>query len=192
MRILNRTALACGLLCLTSSAFGAAAVAGADTPEGVAYFFVGSQPTVAKARELALRNCLDDSSTKGKCSIAGATEGPRYWAVFNASNGSAGLAWNRDRQQAIDEAYASCSKRGECGKEAAHVWYDEGQHATVATAPATSGNCRPPTGKIVRSDTYCENGDCVRRFENGCTVHFQAAYCYDPSEQKFVWKPDGC
>lgn len=165
-------------------------MAGADTPEGIAYYFVGSQPTVAKARELALRNCRNDGGTKRKCSIAGATEGPRYWAVFHASNGAIGLAWNRDRQKAIDEAHAECGKRGECPNEAAHVWYDEGQ--TVVQAPVSSGNCRPPTGKVLRSETYCENGDCTRRFENGCVVRFQAAYCYDPLEQKFVWKPDGC
>lgn len=192
MPILNRTVLACGLLCLASHAFGAAAVAGADTPEGIVYFFVGNQPTVAKARELALRNCRNDSGTKGKCSIAGATEGPRYWAVFHANNGAIGLAWSSDRQKAVNEAYASCSKRGECPNEAAHVWFDEGQVEKVAVAPEASGNCRPPTGGVLRSKTYCDNGDCVRQFENGCSVRFQAAYCYDPLEQKFVWKPDGC
>ncbi|MBA9857251.1 DUF4189 domain-containing protein [Ralstonia pickettii] len=188
----KRWLLLLSLPSLCSNAFAAAALAGADTPEGIAYYFVGGQPTVAKARELALRECRSGSGAKGTCSIAGATEGPRYWAVFHASNGSVGLAWNRDRQKAIDEAHAQCGQRGECPDEAAHVWFDEGQAKKVAAAPAASGNCRPPTGKVLRSETYCENGDCSRRFENGCVVHFQAAYCYDPLEQKFVWKPDGC
>lgn len=123
----KRWLLLLSLPSLCSNAFAAAALAGADTPEGIAYYFVGGQPTVAKARELALRECRSGSGAKGTCSIAGATEGPRYWAVFHASNGSVGLAWNRDRQKAIDEAHAQCGQRGECPDEAAHVWFDEGQ-----------------------------------------------------------------
>jgi len=183
-------ALSFSFLCLVPQAYGAAAVAAADTLEGISYFFVGSQPTVAKARELVLRNCRNGSGPKEKCSIAGATEGPKYWAVFHASNGSIGLAWNSDRQKAIDEAYASCSKRGACANDAENVWFDEGQ--TVAQAPASSGNCTPPSGNVVHSQFACNGGDCVRRFDNGCTVRFQAPSCYDPVQQKWDWKPNGC
>jgi len=191
MPILNRGVLASCLLCLASHAFGAAAVAAAETATGYVYFFVGSQPSIARAREQALRNCRSDGSKRGKCEIKGAATGPQYWAAFNASNGSYGIGWNEDRQVAIDQAYSECRTVGECRSEAAHVWFDEGQFQNTPIPVAANG-CRPPTGKVLRSTTRCDNGDCVRRFENGCTVRFQAAYCYDPMEQRFMWKPDGC
>ncbi len=192
MRMLNRTVLACSVLCWASHAIGAAAVVSAPTSNGLKYYFVGNQATIAKARAMALRDCHSDSSDHGKCVVQEADEGPLYWVVFHASNGSVGLGRSTDRQSAVDTAYAECRKLGACASEAAHVWYDEGQHQKVAAAPTPAGNCQPPTGKPLRSETYCENGDCVRRFENGCTIRFQAAYCYDPLEQRFMWKPDGC
>lgn len=187
----TRRLLLLAFLCLSSNAFAAAALVYAPTKEGVAYYFVGGQPSVAKARAMALRDC-QKAGGHGKCRIVASDDGPLYWAVFHASDGSAGYGKAPNRQDAIDRAHAECVNGASCPIEAAHVWFDEGQRQEVAVAPPSSSNCRPPTGGVLRSTTYCDNGDCVRRFENGCSIRFQAAYCYDPLEQKFAWKPDGC
>jgi Domain of unknown function (DUF4189) len=193
-KILKQLLAAGFVVCSASSAFGAAAISAFVHADGtVSYYFVGGKPTVAKARELALRNCRDDQGGKSKCVIAGGANGPAYWAVVDADDGSIGFSVRSDRQAAIDAAYAECTKRyGPCSNEAANVWFDEGQHPQANTQASHPTTCQPPTGRVLRSETYCTNGDCVRRFENGCTIHFQAPYCYDPIKQAFDWRPDGC
>lgn len=52
--------------------------------------------------------------------------------------------------------------------------------------------CQPPKGRVLRYSDNCQNGDCVRTFENGCSKRFQAPYCYDMLQQRWTWKPDGC
>jgi hypothetical protein len=61
-----------------------------------------------------------------------------------------------------------------------------------AAAPDRFGKCQPPGGKVVRYTDRCTNGDCTRSFENGCSVRFQAPYCYDIASGQWTWKPDGC
>lgn len=185
--------LSFSFLCLVPQAFGAAAVAIANTSEGIVYYQVRNQPTQAKAREQALRRCREDTDAHGPCSIKAAANGPNYWAFVHGSDGSVGFGWSPDRQEAIDQAYAQCQQLTRtCSNEAKNVWYDEGQGQKVAPAPAQSGSCTPPPGKVVHSQYVCNGGDCVRRFENGCTVRFQAPNCYDPVQQKWEWKPNGC
>lgn len=191
--ILKRTVLACGLLCLASNAFGAAAlVATKAAAGGVLYYYEGNQPTKAKARELALSQCRHATESHGPCKLQGAEDGPGYWVVFHANDGSIGMARGPNRQEVIDTAYARCLDYAACPREAAHVWYDEGQKKKVAAATTPSDNCQMPAGQLVRSRYSCNNGDCVRQFENGCTVRFQAPYCYDPVQQRWDWKPEGC
>ena len=52
--------------------------------------------------------------------------------------------------------------------------------------------CQPPAGKLLRYSDNCQNGDCVRTFENGCSKRFQAPYCFDPMQNRWTWKPEGC
>lgn len=58
--------------------------------------------------------------------------------------------------------------------------------------PNRMGKCQPPSGKVLRYSDRCTNGDCTRTFENGCSVRFQAPYCYDLLSSSWKWKPDGC
>ncbi|MET0341639.1 MAG: hypothetical protein ABW252_11610 [Polyangiales bacterium] len=61
------------------------------------------------------------------------------------------------------------------------------------TAPSAAlAKCQPPTGKVLRYHDRCSNGDCTRTFENGCSVRFDAPYCYDAVTGSWGWKPDGC
>lgn len=189
----TRWLLLLSFLCLSSNAFAAAALVAAKAATGGAlYYYEGNQPSKAKARELALSQCRHDTEAHGPCQLQGAEDGPGYWVVFHANDGSIGMAWGPNRQEVIDTAYARCLEYAACPREAAHVWYDEGQKKKVTATPASSGNCTPPSGKVIRSTDACTNGDCVRRFENGCTVHFHAPYCYDPLQGRWDWKPDGC
>lgn len=61
----------------------------------------------------------------------------------------------------------------------------------TALVPAQN-KCSPPAGKTQRYSDRCVNGSCTRTFENGCSVQFQAAYCFDPIQQRWDWKPNGC
>lgn len=53
-------------------------------------------------------------------------------------------------------------------------------------------NCEPPTGKNLRYSDNCNNGDCIRTFENGCPKRFRAPYCFDALKERWTWNPNGC
>jgi hypothetical protein len=62
----------------------------------------------------------------------------------------------------------------------------------LADALRAPGQCQPPAGRVLHYRDQCSNGDCRRTFENGCSVRFQAPYCYDALSGDWTWKPDGC
>jgi hypothetical protein len=62
----------------------------------------------------------------------------------------------------------------------------------LADALRAPGQCQPPRGSTLRYRDQCSNGDCIRTFEGGCSVRFQAPYCYDALSSQWQWKPDGC
>jgi len=62
----------------------------------------------------------------------------------------------------------------------------------LADALRAPGQCQPPAGRVLHYRDQCSNGDCRRTFENGCSVRFQAPYCYDALSGEWTWKPDGC
>ena len=61
-----------------------------------------------------------------------------------------------------------------------------------ASTRGGAASCQPPAGQVLRYSDRCYNGNCTRTFENGCSVQFQAPYCYDALKGKWDWKPDGC
>lgn len=66
---------------------------------------------------------------------------------------------------------------------------------TVASSPTrvpANGSCQPPAGQTLRYHDRCFNGSCTRTFDNGCTIRFQAPYCYDVLSGSWTWKPNGC
>ena len=53
-------------------------------------------------------------------------------------------------------------------------------------------SCSPPKGNRQQYEDECTNGDCVRTYSNGCQKRIQASHCFDPMQNDWVWKIDGC
>lgn len=135
------------------------------------------------------------SSETSKCKVVNRQKVPGGGAIV-CGNGGCTISTGLDTEQdAIDRAYQRCEeeKYVECQKTGMTSWQDdEGypkQHPKKVKSAAT---CGPPPGRTVRSTYQCNNGDCTRTFENGCTVRFQASYCHNPVNGQWEWKPDGC
>lgn len=179
----------------------ASALAAYVEPDGsVQYFMAWNISSKGKAEKDVMKECRadpkapSDKNSKLKCRLVISDEGPGYLSVFHASNGAFGAGYHSNRQESINRAYQECAKRGECPETAHRVHEDSvagGGGKKIAATPKTK-QCSPPAGRAVKSRTSCFNGDCVREFENGCIIRFQAAYCHNPFNGNWEWKPDGC
>ena len=180
--------------------FAASAVAGVRTSSGLRYIYVTNQTSMAKAKVAALERCrtqLSSSARGARCDVLMAGNGPAYWAVVHASNGEVGVALGDTPESAVQDAFVACERGGRCSTDHAQIWFDNGQRPGKRLPPpkaaqAAPGQCRIPTGPVVRMQTQCVNGECIRTFENGCTVRFQAARCLDKETHTYVWQPNGC
>lgn len=115
-------------------------------------------------------------------------------AIVCGSKGCATSVGFDTAQDAVDDAYQKCEHDiGECQKTGITSWWDDvGVRKQTAEKIAPAKTCGPPPGKVVHSTYQCNNGDCTRTFDNGCTVRFEATYCHDPFSGNWEWKPDGC
>lgn len=198
--VILATSIACVMALVGTSAYAASAVAGVRTASGMRYIYVTNQTSMAKAKLAALERCrarLASGGRGGRCEVLMAGNGPAYWAVVHATNGEVGVALGDTEASAVQDAFVVCQRGGECSLEGAYVWYDSGQRPGKRPPPpkaaqAAPTQCRIPTGQVVRMRTQCVNGECVRTYENGCTVRFQAARCLDKDTQSYVWRPNGC
>lgn len=123
---------------------------------------------------------------------AGSGRGGAIVCGKTGCNSSTGF---QTKQAAVDEAYSQCQKQeyGDCQETNILGWWDEEGYAKEASPRGrTTKTCGPPPGSTARSTYQCSNGDCIRTFENGCAVRFQAPYCHDPFSGKWEWKPNGC
>ena len=126
-----------------------------------------------------------------------AGNGPAYWAVVRASNGEVGVALGDTQASVVQDAFVVCQRGGQCSPDSAQVWFDNGQRPARRLPPPQAAQlsptyCRIPTGRVIRMQTRCVNGACVRLYENGCIVRFQAARCFDKATNQYVWRPNGC
>lgn len=53
-------------------------------------------------------------------------------------------------------------------------------------------DCSPPKGNSQQYKDNCQNADCVRTYSNGCQKKFTAPSCFDPLQNQWVFKPNGC
>ena len=186
------------LLLLVSAppSFAAHAVAAAEASDRVRYYWNANQPSKKAAEQKIMKACSENAKKNkhtGKCKFFGAGDGPKYIAFFHTKDGSGfGFSSNVDRQQAIDGAYAACSKQGECPDTAANVDYDQGeQQSRPAKTEAAGGNCRPRTQEV-RCRSNCVNGDCVVEYENGCKIRVQVSPRFDPSTNQWTYPSPSC
>lgn len=164
-------------------------------------YIAWSQPSVAVADTLALKGCRDLArkialkGAAGKCAVVARYTDLGAGALVCGTRECAWAYGQDSTQEAAQNAFKSCTTAGFAGCNDTDVltWTENvggGQPAARRAAPARQ--CSPPAGKVVRSQTRCNNGACTRTFENGCTVQFEAPYCHDPFSGQWSWKPDGC
>ena len=158
-------------------------------------------PSQAKADLMALQGCRTAAKKVGlpkndsSCAVLHRQKGPGGGAMVCGKADCFMQTGSDTEQDAMDEAYQLCEQNhsGECQKTNIASWWDDaGYPKKIVKNIATAKSCGPPPGRTVRSRYECNNGDCTRTFENGCTVRFQAPYCHNPSNGQWEWKPDGC
>lgn len=178
-----------------SPSFAAHAVATAEVGHGVLYYWNANQPSKKAAEQEVMKTCSESAKKNkhtAKCKFIGAADGPAYIAFFHTKDGSGfGISSNADRQQAINDAYAYCSKQGECPDTAAKVVLDEGEQKPRPATSAASDNCRPRTGQI-RCRSNCVNGNCVVEYENGCKIRVQVSPRFDPFSNQWTYPSPSC
>lgn len=172
------------------------AVAAPDRSSGTSAFAYGS-PSQAKADASALAECKKKlTSAKGaKCTIWHRAKAEGYGAL--SCDGVCSVVTGAvDVGEAASRAIHNCMEDANNSESGClsdlHVWVDRNFSEPPKVATAKPKACSPPTGKTVRSTTQCDNGACVRTFENGCQVKFDAPYCLSPVTGKWDWQPDGC
>ncbi|WP_353191797.1 DUF4189 domain-containing protein [Pandoraea pnomenusa] len=192
--------LASVLALASAPGLAASAVAGVRTASGFRLIYVTNQTSMAKAKIAAMNRCrvqFASGSRGGRCEVLMAGNGPAYWAVVRASNGEVGVALGDTEAAAIQDAFVVCERGGQCSLDNAQVWIDNGQRPGQRLPPpqaaqAAQAQCKIPTGQIIRMQTRCDNGQCVRTYENGCTVRFQASRCFDKETNSYIWQPKAC
>ncbi len=160
-----------------------------------------NQPTQKKADLIALDGCRTKAGKNGiskkasKCVIFHRQKGPGGGAIVCGERGCLAHTGSDTEQIAVDTAIDECEQHNyvNCQKEDITSWWDDvGYPKQTAKNVAPTKACGPPPGRTVHSTYHCNNADCTRTFENGCTVRFQAPYCFDPINGRWDWKPEGC
>jgi len=199
MRLFSLFSLLVSLLMpLAGQAF--TAVASVSGHAGETLYAAWNHPTQKEADALALKGCRLAAKETGianlasKCVIVQRQKSAGGGAMVCGEDGCAYTTAYATQQGAVDAAYKICAQSYKnCQQTGITSWWDEaGYRKQLLKAVKGGGSCSPPTGRNVRSQTQCNNGDCLRTFENGCQVRFQAAYCHDPFSGRWEWKPDGC
>lgn len=183
---------------LLSHAFSAVAFVPGHAPKTV---YAGwNWATQKEADQTALDGCQGRAKENGlsklaeKCRVDHRQAGYGGAAMVCGKDECAFASGYNTVQEAVDAAYKDCAARFQgCQKTDITSWWDEaGYPKNSVKDVGQAGACSPPAGQVVRSKTSCTNGDCIRIFENGCQVRFQAPYCRDPVSGQWGWKPDGC
>ena len=181
-----------------SHAFSAVALVPGHAPTTI---YAGwNWPTQKEADKAALDGCRASAKQSAipnlanKCQVDFRQKGAGGGAIVCGASECAYTGGYATRQAAADAAYENCAASfKDCQKTDITAWWDEaGYPKKPLRAAGQAKTCSPPAGQAVRSKTHCNNGDCIRTFENGCQVRFQAKYCHDPVSGKWEWKPDGC
>lgn len=185
---------------LLSHAFSAIAFVPGHAPKTV---YAGwNWPTQGEADKVALDGCRATAKESGiskladKCRVGHRQKVVGAGAIVCGKDECSFVGGYETNQAAINAAYKSCTdKFKDCQKTGITSWWDEAGYPRKQAKDVGQGEkvaCSPPAGQVVRSKTQCSNGDCIRTFENGCQVRFQAPYCHEPVSGKWEWKPDGC
>lgn len=158
-----------------------------------------NQTSQKQADKAAVQGCRDlarKARLKAEnCKVFHRSKGIGWAAVVCAvtKHDCAVSSGYEDEDGAVRAASETCTNAygAACGDTATTV-LDKVFNSPANVTQRAGANCGPPPGKVLHYEDFCQNGDCVRRFENGCERQFQAPYCFNPFKNKFEFMPDGC
>jgi len=199
MKNLSRLLL-CASLLMPLLSYGFSSVAHVSDHTRETIYAAWNYLTQSEADKVALEGCRASArkngvaALAGKCAIVQRQKGPGGGALVCGEDGCAYTSGYETQQKAVDAAYEVCARSyKDCQQTGITAWWDEAGYRKQPPKNAVEGKtCKPPAGKAVLSRTQCNNGACIRTFEDGCQIRFEAPYCHDPITGRWEWKPDGC
>lgn len=191
----------CSILCLPLPSYSHSSVAYVPDMTLRTIYAAWNYPTQRQADVSALKGCRAEArksqvpKTNATCKVFHRQSVPGAGAVVCGTTGCSVSTGFGSKDDAMISAYRQCEKHGfqDCQQANITNWIDTAGYKHVnSNTPGSTKACSPPLGKPVHSTYRCQNGDCVRMFTNGCSIRFQAPYCFDSLKSKWEWKPDGC
>lgn len=160
--------------------------------DGFDIYYRSSADTLKKAREDVLTYCKQESKV-GKCRIISQSKpgSGGYAAIATSQARWAVVMGHGSQPDANAAALESCASITST-EDVCNVIMTFYDNSRVATRPNGKDVQKLPVKNVFRYSDQCYNGDCVRTFESGKKVRFQAPYCYDGIAGKWDWKPNGC
>ncbi len=158
-------------------------------------------PTQQQADAFALKGCRAEARTnqvpakRAACTVFHRQSVPGAGAIVCGTTGCSVSSGFSSTDDAMISAYRQCERDGfqDCQRTGITNWIDTAGYSDKnSSSRGSTKMCSPPPGKTVHSAYRCQNGDCVRTFTNGCSIRFQADYCFNPAKSAWEWRPDGC
>lgn len=171
----------CSLLWLPLASHGHSSVAHVPgKPVGTIYA-AWSYPTAGEADKGALRGCQAEArrhrvaAQKSACVVFHRQDVPGAGAIICGVNGCSVSSGFASKDEAMVAAYRQCERDGfrDCQRTDITNWIDDVGYSKTIPELQVAKVCSPPKVLTLRSTYRCQNGDCVRTFENGCTVRFR-------------------
>lgn len=154
-------------------------------------YFQSTRPMLKNAKMDVLHYCKKESDAGG-CKIVFLSK-PKsygYGAVATSKTGLGIMTGAGSSGEAAKVALNKCATHTNGNDVCTVVLVLEDS----SNAPRLSSNhqANVSVGNNFHYIDHCVNGDCVRQFDGGRRVHFQASYCHNPFSGEWEWKPDRC
>lgn len=172
--------------------FGKAQADTAIAADGSDIYYLASADNLKKAQAEVLKYCKKESGI-GKCHVISKSKpGTGGYAAIATSQAKWATATGHGSQQDANTAALQSCASITSTEDVCNVVISFYDGSRDAIRPSGDRIQKLPVGNVVRYSDNCYNGDCVRTFEGGKKIRFQAPYCYDALAGKWDWKPNGC
>lgn len=184
--------LVVGLIVVMATVLGKARADTAIAADSANIHYWASATTLKEARTGVLSYCKRESE-RGNCRIISQSKPASggYAAVATSKLKWGAVTGYGSQQDANTAALQSCASVTST-EDVCNVvmsFYDSSRDVAHPVAKVAR---KSATSNLVSHSDSCYNGDCIRTFDNGKKVRFQAPYCYDVLSGKWDWKPGGC
>lgn len=160
------------------SSFAFTAIAAVEGHFSDTWGIASNYATQKEADNEALNGCRDSAKNNGlqklakQCKVMAKGKGSGYGAIVCGAEGCSWTLGYNTGQEAVDAAYASCSKSYSNCKQNDIQFYEDFAGFTSSPSQNTANDCRPRSNSL-RCSSSCSNGDCIVTYENGCKMRVQ-------------------